>query len=263
MYLALHFRPPVAPKELVWYASDWGGSSGRSVVEKETRAGLRYWLEDSIESTANPLSIDKEEEPIYKGDAVELNGLKSASYNGRRGKANGLDPKNDNRIAIQLSSDDNDVKSFRRENVSYVGGEWCLEEAVLRHLRKQGAHQEFFQGLLDRAQEIDILKSETWTSVQELEASCALVTCSSLLRCLGYRDPTAWQDVMQFASQFLCQGGFLMQYDPVGDYAGFGNTETMNAYVQEQSLGLVLETTVGSGCFSGDRELKVFLWKKA
>lgn len=268
VYLALHYQLPVAPT-LEWYASDWKMSPEHSVVDNETRAGLKCWLQESIESTENPLSIDKNSEPIYKGDWVELSGLQSTLYNGKRGTAIGSDPNASERLAVQLAGKDGAVarkdgavKSFRTENVSYLG-ELSLPDASLRHLKKSGQHKNFFQGLVDRSREINILKSETWSNVEELEASCALITCTCLLSCLGYRDPTAWQDVMKFASRFLCQGGFLFQFDPLGDYAGFGDAEAMTAFVKGQSLGLELKLTHDPNESHGDRAMRILLWKKA
>ena len=48
------------------------------------------------------------------------------------------------------------------------------------------------------------------------------MTCTNLLTCLGYRDPTAWQDTMQLAADLLHVDGYLLQYDAVG-YADFGD----------------------------------------
>lgn len=264
VHMALHFRPPIFQKKLVWYATDWTGDQNPNggPLETETRAALKYCIKESVEKVENVLFTDKNGKPVYEGDGVQLAGLKSVQFNGKRGQAQGLDPKAEGRIAVQVSADVNDKKSFRRENITYLG-ETSIEDVVLRSMRIDGSHVEFFKGLLDRTREIDILKKDTWSNLHELEGKCALVTCSSLLTCLGYREPTAWQDTMEFASTFLCKDGLLLQYDAI-DYGGFGDQEVMDAFVGEKFLGLKLEDVIQEGCYqrTDGTELKCFLWRK-
>lgn len=261
--MSLHFRDPLFEKELIWYATNVGPDDGdeRGRLEDDTRKALRYYIEESTEKAENVLFTDKNGNPIYEGDGIKLAGLKSVQFNGKRGRARGLDPKAQGRIAVQISPDPSDQKSFRQENITYLG-ETSMQDAVLRSMRIDGSYKEFFQGLLDRTREIDILEKETWSNVQELEGKCALVTCSSLLNCLGYRDPTAWQDTMEFASRFLCKDGILLQYDAVG-CAEFGNQQVMDAFISEKFLGLKLEDVIDDGHERKDGTLvRGYLWKK-
>lgn len=244
--LALHFREPLYKRhELVWYPTNWTGGDGTPThdnpIEFETRAVLKYCLEETKDKVDNVLFTDKNGQPVYKGDLIELSGLKTTQFNGKHGVARGVDPKSEGRIAVQLTTDWNDRKSFKQQNITYLGGEISMENAVLRTMTQQGSYKEFFQGLLDRTTEIDILKHKTWSNLQEVEGKCALITCSNLLTQIGYRDPTAFRDTMEFASRFLCQDGYLLQYDAI-NFGGFG--EDLEAF--PSALGLKLEHTFDS-----------------
>jgi len=263
--MALTLAPPILPEnvELLWYPSDWAGKKGSSItgspVECETRESLRYQIQESQECV--PLFADKDGEPIFPDDKIELEGLKADHFNGRRGIIRGPDPKIAGRFKVQLSPDPSDCKSFKKENLSYMG-ETSLHSAKLRLLREEGKAEDFFIGLLERTREIDVLEPRTWSSVEELYGKCALVTCTSLLTCLGYRDPTAWKDTMQLASKLLCTDGYLLQYDAIG-YADFGDTAVMQAFADDEVLGLKLETsTIPPDSWHNDRERKLMLWRK-
>jgi len=264
--MALTLRPPLLPEqtELLWYPSDWAGEEGiKSNYEKggplelETRETLRYLVQESQE----PLFTDQNDEPVFLGDPIELKGLKAVHFNGNRGYVRGPDPNAVGRFAIQISPDPNDCKSFKQENISYLA-EMTPHDAMLRHLRKENKAKEFFKELLERTREINVLKHESWSNVEELYGKCALVTCTSLLTCLGYRDPTAWKDTMQLASKLLVVDGYLLQYDAIG-YANFGDTSVMQAFVRDESLGLKLEASIIPPLsWHNGRERKLLLWQK-
>ena len=272
--MALTFaQHPILPDEdeaaeLVWYPSDWAGEkksdNGSTTrggpVEVETRETLRYQIQESEECVV-PLFVDESGESVFPDDKIELMGLKAAQFNGRRGIIRGPDPNTTGRFKVQLSPDPSDCKSFKPENVSYLG-ETSLHGAKLRWLRKEGKAKEFFEGLLERTREIDVLEPTTWSSVEELRGQCALVTCTSLLTCLGYRDPTAWKDTMRLASRLLRPDGYLLQYDAIG-YADYGDTAVMQAYADGEGLGLQLEaSTIPPDSWHGDRERKLVLWRR-
>ena len=94
-------------------------------------------------------------------------------------------------------------------------GTSTLIEVTLRGLKENNKATEFYQGLLDQTTEIDILKDETWCNVEHSFGKCALVTCTTLLTCLGYRNLLAWQDTMKFAPKALHVNGYLLQFDTI------------------------------------------------
>jgi hypothetical protein len=247
--------------ELIWTPSDWAGpeDSEGGPVEKETREFLRYHIQESKELA--PLFTDQKGEPVFQGDGIELGGLKAVQFNGKRGRIQGPDPKTAGRFKVQHSPDPNDCKSFKKENISYLG-EPTLQAAMLHLLRKQDEETEFYEGLLERTREIDVLRQETWSNVEELRGKCALVTCTSLLTCLAYRDPGAWKDTARLASKLLHQDGYLLQYDTIGP-AKFGDASAMQAFADDESLGLKLETcTVPPFSEHNGQKRVIAVWRK-
>ena len=264
--LALTLRPPILPEEteLLWYPTDWNGNTDDvnykgGPLKLETQETLRYLVQESEEMI--PLFIDCNGRSVFNGECIELNGLNAARFNGGRGYIKGVDLNDSDRFQIQLSSDPNDRKSFKKEHISYTGAP-TLHDAMLRGLREDKEAKELFEGLLNRTREVDILKHETWSNVKELYGKCALVTCTSLLTCIGYSDPTAWKDTMQLASQLLHIDGYLLQYDAVG-HADFGDTSIMQEFAQDESLGLTLEeATIPPNSYFGTKKRKIIIWKK-
>ena len=126
---------------------------------------------------------------------------------------------------------------------------------------QDGKATEFYQGLLDRSCEIDILKHETWSNVEELNGRCALVTCTSLLKCLGYRNPTAWKDTMQLASRLLHTDGYLLQLDP-SDCDDYGKIPAMEEFANSESLGLRLEQASEDIPWGEASPMKIIIWQK-
>lgn len=248
------------PKEagLLWYPTDQGAERG--TIEIETRDMLRYLIQESQE--IKPLFTDMNDRPVFRGDWIRLSGLKAVQYNEVRGIIKGPDPDAAGRFAIQLSRDPNNCKSFKQQNIAYMG-HVIMHDVGLRVLREEGKETEFYHGLLDRSRELDIFKRDTWSNVEEVHGTCALVTCTSLLTCLGYRAPTAWQDTMQVAAELILHvDGYLLQYDAVG-YADFGNDMVMQSFADEASLGLKLENSgISPNSEHGDRKRKVMLWRK-
>lgn len=265
--LALHTSPPLFPEgRLVWYPSDWNGCFSADdtrnrddggPIETDTRRALRFLVQQARDR--RPLLLGDDQRPVFAGESVELHSLNSTQFNGHRGLIQGPDPHSAGRFAVKLDYDD--VKSFKEENLRF-GGATDLEELALRFLRETKQDADFYQGFLDRTREVDVLRPETWSTVlDEIGGKCALVTCTSLLSCLGYRDPTAWQDTMVLASKLLCSDGFLLQFDFIG-VANFGCEDTMKGYAEEQELGLALEKAE-LGPFTGNgNQYKSLLWKK-
>ena len=252
--LALTYRPPVFKGDLLFYPSEIVGDEEYSPVESRTRKSLEYHIQENQELQV--MFKDQNNMPLFKGSIVELRGLTSAQFNGSQGIIQGPDPKAVGRFAIQLSPDPSNCKSFKKENIQYMG-EASAGAANLRMLRINEQSHDFFAGLLGRTREIDILKHETWSNVKEIFGKCALVTCTSLLSCLGYRDPTAWQDTLEFASMLLQVDGYLLQYDEVG-HAGFGDSSVMKAFVKEKLLNLELEENEPPSV----PRMNIVLWRK-
>ncbi|KAL7571495.1 hypothetical protein ACA910_020915 [Epithemia clementina (nom. ined.)] len=269
--MALRLRSPhLKNGELIWYPSDWTGHrelEGEQYrggpLETETKASLRYHI-DECQEFEQPLFTDPNGEPIYRQTMVELRRLNTAEMNGRRGVVRRPDPLAENRFAVQLSPIPGDCKSLHKNSIFYVG-EVTRHEATLRELRKTREDRAFFQGLLDRTREIDVLKHETWsndTLITDLYGRCALVTCINLLTCLGYRDPTAWKDTLELASRLLVGGGYLVQYD-AGGYADFGVADVMQAFSNKNSLGLQLEVSmIPPNSHHGDKKRMIVVWQK-
>lgn len=259
--MALTLQAAFPKSKLLWYPSDWDGSyNDGGTVEKETRKMLQYLVQESQEFSV-PLFIDKKKQPIFQGNAIELCGLKAVQFNGKPGYILGPDANAQGRFAIQLSLDPKDCKSFKQENITYLG-DTTMHDAMLRHLRIEHKDEEFFQGLLERTRMLDILKHETWSNVEDLRNRCALVTCTSLLTCLGYRDPSAWQDTMQLAAELLRVDGYLLQYDAIG-YADFGDDDVMQSFANDKSLGLELIASSIKGTHTNiGSERKVMIWQK-
>ena len=130
---------------------------------------LRYLIQESQELSV-PLFTDKKDEPVFPGNVIELGGLKAAQFNGKRGRIQGPDANAEGRFAIQLSPDSKDCKSFKQQNITYLG-ETTIHDAMLRTLRIEHKDEEFFQGLLERTRELDILKHESWSNVEDLRRS--------------------------------------------------------------------------------------------
>jgi hypothetical protein len=224
-------------KELEFYPSDYQGSDGPDAapVDVETRKSLQYHLDSS--TVSEPLFSDSagNDEPVFQDDFVELHGLTAVQFNGQPGLIRGLDTQTEGRFAVELSDG---RKSFKKENIKFAG---CLSlgDAHLRILKLQHKVQDFFKGLLERTRQIDILQHDTWSNLEELNNRCGLVTCMNVLSCLGYRDPTAWHDILELSSTLLQVGGLLFQFDASG-YAGFGDNSAMNEFVTQRKLPLEL-----------------------
>jgi len=242
--------------DLRWYPTDWNPSSGRD--DSFPWESLQYLVEESKEE--KPFFVDLNQIHVFEDEMIELHGLKAIQYNGSRGIIRGLDPKTPGRYKIQLSNNPKDCKSFKQDNIQY-GGAPTLHEAQLHQLKTERKATEFYEGLLERTREIDILKPETWSNLEDVRGDCALVTCTSLLACLGYRNPTAWQDTMKLASQLLSIDGYLLQFDQT-DCAGFGDSEIMSKYSEQESLGLAFEAASKPIPWNESFRMTVVLWKQ-
>jgi len=244
VHLALTLSSLHDGRDFLFYPTDYAAANvppkQQLYADGYTQAqqSLQHHIEEDKE-TSTELGWDSEIEPLFKGDLIELGGLRSDQFNGRRGFVQGPDPDDAGRLAVQLSADPKDRKSFKKENVTFVGAQ-SASDARLRQLKLQKKSHAFYAGLLDRVREIDILHKETWSNVQDIYGKCTLVTCMSFLSCLGYRDPTAWHDTLQLASKLLQVDGYILQYDESG-HAGFGDSKAMASFAEDQGLGLVLE----------------------
>lgn len=235
---------------LYWYPTD-------KYVER-TKEHLRH-LQDET-----PIFFDGDNKPVFfhcHNTAIELKGLKTTKYNGRNGQLKGPDSSCQDRYVVQFSSDPNDSKSFKKENI-FHGGCCTQEDAVIQHLHTKNEAKDFYQGLIDRIQTVDIKVEETWSCIQELYGKCAFVTCSTLLTAIGYRDPAAWKDAMVLASKLLDVDGYFVQYDAVG-YENFGDTSIMEDYAKNSNLGFKLDyMTSGTFHKNTGKRRSIIIWKK-
>jgi len=92
--------------------------------------------------------------------------------------------------------------------------------------------------LWDRASNVDVSSAE-WPAVAHLRGVCKLVSCTSLLVQVGYRDPEIWKDMVRGAADLLEEGGVLFLYD-TSKWAGYLNKEVMQKFCEDESTGLTL-----------------------
>ena len=235
---------------LYWYPTD-------KYVER-TKEHLRH-LQDET-----PIFIDGDNKPVFlhcHNTTIELKGLKTTKYNGRNGKLKGPDSSCQDRYVVQFSSNPKDRKSFKKENI-FHGGCRTHVDSVIQCLHTKNEAKDFYQGLIDRIQTVDIKEEETWSCVKELHGKCAFVTCSTLLTAIGYRDPTAWKNAMILASKLLDVDGYFVQYDAVG-FGNFGDTLIMEDFAKNTDLGFKLDyITSGTIHESTGKMRNIIIWKK-
>lgn len=275
----LRYRQPLYPASLQWYVSEWDDlgpverqsrmdsqhlnlyDSYKCFLECLTRPAIQIMADEAVADS--PLFTDVNNTVVYPKDRVVLLGLSTKEFNGLRGIMLGRDTKAQGRFLVQLDKRDKPL-SFKGENVRTreVQKELSIELKSQRDLVSKGENGVFFDGLLERACEIDVQKHETWANVSSQYGKCALVTCTIFLNCMGYRGPLAWQDVLELASKLLAVGGFLLTYDPE-KWGGYANVPIMEAYVATKSLGLQLEQrNVPTAWDTNDGRMFLLVWKR-
>lgn len=240
---AHHFRQPRFKSSLDWYPTDYKGRSHPSdrpadrlggPLEDDLRKTLRF-----LTNNSDPLFADKNGMAVFQGDSIRLEGLKSQQYNGLHGVVVGPDPQVEGRFEVQLGDDMNWKScSFKSRNIQRAK-EWMgSDEGTKFDAATEYAadRKRLLRDMLDRSCELDILVESTWNNLASVHGKCALVTCTNLLCCLGYRNPEAWKDCLNIASRLLRSGGVYMAEDDAVD--DFGDVEKMEEYIQSQQLGL-------------------------
>jgi hypothetical protein len=235
---------PTTTFMLEWYPTDI-----EDILKQSTRPCLQYMKDEAAKCAF--LGMDRNDSPLYPNNRIILQGLSNETYNGNEGSVLRRDPSSQGRYAIKLDGTDNSSQpmSFKRTNLVKKdfpeNAVASLEEAHRQLLSiEQGMDAAVYDGLLERSCELDVLQRETWsTLVEKLRGTCALVTCTSLLSAIGYREPDAWKNVMDIATSLLISGGFLMQYDRTNE-GHFGHVSVMERYATP--LGLTLKNKVGS-----------------
>jgi len=240
------------------------GEDDGGILEKETRAGLRFLAKEAKE-VDNVLFTDTNGNPVLPEDLVVLQGLTRTEFNGLRGVVVHKDSKNEGRFAVIVENHGRDPMSFKGTNLIMMGSpphSVTLEHSRKRALVGNGESDDFYNGLLERSCEVDFLIRETWNNVAHLNGKCLVVTATSILTCMGYREPLVWQEIMTLASQLLAPKGLLLQYD-TEKWGDFANVEVMKAYVDANSLGLKLEDR-SEPVYFDDEEGRMFLllWQK-
>lgn len=205
------------------------------------------------------LFTDRNGVRVRAGEFVQLTGLSNKSYNGQYGIVRGDDPKAEGRCTVQLIHR-NDRISFKSSNLT----RWVFKPTPLdwqRALQQTPRDPDILKGLIDRPRLADLLDRRTWPDLlAELGGRCVVVTCSSLLTCLGYLEPNIWQDALVLASRLLAPGGYFLQYDTAA-WGRFGHARTMKAYVEYNELGLILEGRKDEQeC--GHGKMYILLWRK-
>jgi len=92
--------------------------------------------------------------------------------------------------------------------------------------------------LWDRVSDVDVT-TEDWQEVGHLLGTCRLVTCTSFIVQVGYRDADGWRPMVRGAARLLAPGGVLLLYD-TAKFGGFLDKETMQAFCHEEALGLTV-----------------------
>ena len=260
---AQHFRQPRFKSSLEWYPTDYSGRSEFSErppercggpIENDLRKTLRF-----LANNSDPLFADTNGMAVYPGDSIRLEGLKSQQYNGLHGVVVGPDPQVDGRYEVQLG---NDMKwkscSFKSSNMKRAS-EWMGSDKGTKFEEASEYTEDrkrLLYGMLGRSCEVDILSDSTWNNLADIHGKCALVTCTNLLCCLGYRNPDAWKDCLRIASRLLRSGGFYMaEDDVVGD---FGDAERMEEFVQSNQLRL----KISMATITEDGESVKMVWEK-
>lgn len=265
---ALRYRPPFLRASLEWYPTDWEGkedAAGCGPLSKETRPAIEFMAKEA--QADYPLFQDAKGGPVYPNDKVVLDGLSRAEFNGLRGKIIGKDEKKQGRFAVQIDKQNNSL-SFQSSNISKIDcpENECrdVERSSLRALSstENNEDQDFYRGLLERSCRVDILNHKTWQNLAAVYGKCALTICTSFLSCMGYRDPDAWQGVLELASKLLITGGYLLTYD-TDKWGGYSNVPVMEEYVSSKNLGLILDERSEPIAYD-DSEGRMFLlvWKK-
>mmetsp|Transcript_5898 Transcript_5898/g.16601 ORF Transcript_5898/g.16601 Transcript_5898/m.16601 type:complete len:350 (-) Transcript_5898:588-1637(-) len=260
---AQHFRQPRYKSSLEWYPTDYTGQSHPSSRPTEGRDGP---LEDDLRNTlrfltenSDVLFADKNGIAIFAGDSIKLEGLRSQQYNDLHGVVVSADPQAEGRFEVQLGEDmDWKACSFKAGNIRRVG-DWMGSENVVKFDEAEeyaADRKRLLGGMLDRSCELDILRESTWSNLAPIYGKCALVTCTNLLCCLGYRNPEAWKDCLMIAARLLRPGGIFMAEDDIVD--GFGNHEAMQEFVQ----GNQLELEVTLATMTDDGSSVKLVWKK-
>ena len=260
---AQHFRQPRFQSSLDWYPTDYKGRSCPSDRPADRRGGpLENDLRKTLRFLANnpdPLFAGTNGMAVFPGDSIRLEGLKSQQYNGLHGVIVGPDPQVDGRFEVQLGDDMNWKScSFKSSNIRRAS-EWMGSDEGTKF---EGAteytedRKRLLTNMLDRSCEVNILIDSTWKNLADVHGKCALVTCTNLLCCLGYRNPDAWKNCLKVASRLLRPGGVYMAEDDVGD--DFGDVERMQHFVQSNKLGL----TLSMATITDDGRSVKMIWEK-
>jgi hypothetical protein len=258
--LGFRYLQPVYPATLQWYPTEWGGD-GRSYLETETRPAIKILAKEVAD--AYPLFKDGNGHVVQPKDMVSLDGLSMKELNGLRGIIAGKDPESKGHYVVQVEDQDKPL-SLKAENLCTLEtmGSRGLEHMSQKILILKRQDKAFFDALLARTREVDVLNHETWSNVAGQYGKCALVTCTILLNSMGYRAPQAWQNVLELASTLLRPGGLLLTYD-TEKWGGYANTPEMEAYIKTNALGLVLdERSEPTSWDDDDGRMFLLIWKK-
>ena len=153
-------------KRLEWYATD------QDAAFRQTQGALDILLKHHA---AELLFSDADGVPVRADDEVTLSGLSNAEYNGLTGTVLRAAEK-EGRFAVKVSG--------RPKEMSFKGVNLKRKDATVPYSTIQTDPEEcargkaVLPGLIERACVVDIDVQATWSSLEPVMGSCAVVVCT-------------------------------------------------------------------------------------
>ncbi|KAL3902477.1 MAG: hypothetical protein SGILL_010810 [Bacillariaceae sp.] len=253
--LALRYSKPTCPAGLGFYPMSPEPSPR---TQSQVKRGLEFLKEEA--TTRKPLFYDaKSAEPVYCNDVVELKDMTDESYNGKQYKVR--DKKDEDTAMVQFfknpnrgSNDEKEVKdpfpvSIGRNVQAFEP--YTVERNILRKKTNE-QRDAFFQSLMDRICQVDLLNPQTFKKLEKLTGQCALVTFYHPDETYRGRRrpnglPVSWVEAMKVASQLLRPHGCLLTLDKfsLSSETAYGHCMRMEPIAHQ--MGMILDCQGDNG----------------